>query len=124
MTETEELLHKLWTKAVGTPGYDKSEWKALRRAIDEPIERIEAIPEDAALVVVTVDVGNLPRERWSNYAINIAEPFKEKFEGRTLVLPKNITVEALNQFGILEKLADLMPDVAAMLAIPKPEPKK
>ena len=23
------LLHRLWTKAVGTPDYDKSEWKEL-----------------------------------------------------------------------------------------------
>lgn len=28
---SDELLHHLWTKAVGTPGYDKSEWKALER---------------------------------------------------------------------------------------------
>lgn len=24
-----ELLHRLWSKAVGTPGYDKEEWKRL-----------------------------------------------------------------------------------------------
>ena len=24
-----ELLHDLWTKAVGTPGYSKREWQAL-----------------------------------------------------------------------------------------------
>lgn len=27
------LLHTLWTKAVGTPTYDKTEWKALEREI-------------------------------------------------------------------------------------------
>ncbi len=27
------LLHRLWTKAVGTPDYDKSEWKDLEGAI-------------------------------------------------------------------------------------------
>ena len=26
---THHLLHRLWTKAVGTPDYDKREWKEL-----------------------------------------------------------------------------------------------
>jgi hypothetical protein len=29
MTEAQQLLHKLWTKAVGTKGYDKKEWQQL-----------------------------------------------------------------------------------------------
>lgn len=34
-----DLLHTLWSKAVGTPGYDKSEWKQLEsllRDVDKP----------------------------------------------------------------------------------------
>lgn len=34
----DELLHHLWTLAVGTPGYDKREWVELElriRALDE-----------------------------------------------------------------------------------------
>ena len=31
--EADRLMHVLWTKAVGTPGYDKAEWKALEAAI-------------------------------------------------------------------------------------------
>jgi len=27
------LLHRLWTKAVDTPGYDKREWQAMERVI-------------------------------------------------------------------------------------------
>lgn len=27
------LLHRLWTKAVGTPGYDKREWKELEKLL-------------------------------------------------------------------------------------------
>ena len=27
------MLHRLWTKAVGTSDYDKREWKLLERAI-------------------------------------------------------------------------------------------
>ncbi len=27
-------LHLLWTKAVGTPGYDKKEWQKLEAAIN------------------------------------------------------------------------------------------
>lgn len=27
------LLHRLWTRAVGTPGYDKAEWMAVERLI-------------------------------------------------------------------------------------------
>jgi hypothetical protein len=30
-----ELLHALWTKAAGAPGYDKEQWKALERALYE-----------------------------------------------------------------------------------------
>ena len=33
--ETHRLLHVLWTKAVGTPDYDKREWKALEQAIED-----------------------------------------------------------------------------------------
>ncbi len=29
-----QLFHKLWTKAVGTDGYNKSEWKQLERMIE------------------------------------------------------------------------------------------
>ena len=32
-TIADGLLHRLWTKAVGTEGYDKEEWKALEREI-------------------------------------------------------------------------------------------
>jgi len=28
-----ELLHTLWTKAVGTPDYDKHEWQALEMVL-------------------------------------------------------------------------------------------
>ncbi len=29
----DRLMHELWTKAVGTPGYDKQKWRALEAAI-------------------------------------------------------------------------------------------
>jgi hypothetical protein len=29
------LFHTLWTKAVGTPEYDKAEWKLLRDLIED-----------------------------------------------------------------------------------------
>lgn len=29
----DHLLHHLWTKAVGTPGYVKAEWVEMERAI-------------------------------------------------------------------------------------------
>lgn len=32
-SETYYLLHRLWTKAVGTPGYVKKEWQALEAAL-------------------------------------------------------------------------------------------
>lgn len=32
--EAHRLLHKLWTKAVGTPGYEKSEWRELERHVE------------------------------------------------------------------------------------------
>ena len=30
-----QLLHRLWTRAVGTPGYDKADWKRLELLLDE-----------------------------------------------------------------------------------------
>lgn len=35
MTEAQALLHRLWTKAVNTPDYNKREWQALQRFVDE-----------------------------------------------------------------------------------------
>ena len=32
-TELDATLHRLWTRAVGTPEYDKEEWKSLERGI-------------------------------------------------------------------------------------------
>ena len=36
--ESNTFLHRLWSKAVGTPSYDKEEWKALERCIFELIK--------------------------------------------------------------------------------------
>lgn len=33
MNPTEELFHRLWTKAVGTSDYEKNEWLALEKAL-------------------------------------------------------------------------------------------
>lgn len=30
VTRTDQMFHRLWTRAVGQPGYDKAEWQALR----------------------------------------------------------------------------------------------
>lgn len=40
------VLHTLWTKAVGTPGYRKEEWKQLSSAIDRLITdgRLDRLP--------------------------------------------------------------------------------
>ena len=87
--------------------------------MNDLITRIEAIPEDAALVVITVKTGNITSAQWDKYATKIGKPFKEKFEGRIIILPDSITVEALDEFGILEKLAEISPDVVGkMLARP------
>lgn len=32
--DTHRAFHDLWSKAVGTPDYDKSEWRRLGNAID------------------------------------------------------------------------------------------
>jgi len=34
-SEVHLLLHRLWTRAVGTPGYVKADWKALALVLDE-----------------------------------------------------------------------------------------
>ena len=41
--KTDTLLHALWTKAVGTDGYDKDQWMALERLIWEPHENREGV---------------------------------------------------------------------------------
>jgi hypothetical protein len=33
--EQHELLHRLWSRAVGTPDYHKADWKALERILDD-----------------------------------------------------------------------------------------
>lgn len=40
MTERlHELLHNLWTKAVGTPNYNKKLWIELQQILDELLNR-------------------------------------------------------------------------------------
>lgn len=46
-----ELLHELWTKAVGTPGYSKSLWKKLDKAIVESVSKPEPEMKNSGLVV-------------------------------------------------------------------------
>ncbi len=48
----QEALHKLWTKAVGTKGYVKAEWKELSKAIDDMQTTLEREHEaDVAAVI-------------------------------------------------------------------------
>lgn len=53
--EIHHLLHTLWTKAVGTADYDKSEWKRLSAFIYEHIKpdgllnRNRQVPADPIL---------------------------------------------------------------------------
>jgi hypothetical protein len=35
-----EKLHRLWTKAVGTPDYDKKEWQALEVVVMDLVARL------------------------------------------------------------------------------------
>lgn len=37
-------LHKLWTAAVGTPGYNKQAWQALEKAISDLARATEGRP--------------------------------------------------------------------------------
>ena len=36
--KTDNLFHRLWTKAVGTKDYDKKEWQELERRIWKNVE--------------------------------------------------------------------------------------
>jgi len=51
-----DLLHRLWTKAVGTPEYIKAEWRAMERLIRSLDER------DALLMEVLRTRSSLPVE--------------------------------------------------------------
>lgn len=33
--EVHMLLHRLWTRAVGTPDYNKADWKVLERLLED-----------------------------------------------------------------------------------------
>ena len=35
INEARKLFHELWTKEVGTPGYDKKKWMDLQAALQE-----------------------------------------------------------------------------------------
>jgi hypothetical protein len=37
--ELNKVFHELWTRDVGTPGYDKSKWKKLDNMISELLRR-------------------------------------------------------------------------------------
>ncbi len=47
MTEQDQVraaLHRLWTKAVGQPGYDKEEWKLLERLVEHLLATARGLP--------------------------------------------------------------------------------
>jgi hypothetical protein len=48
-------FHTLWGKAVGTPDYDKNEWKLLQKLIDELYQ--------AQLDALHAAVGVVPKKR-------------------------------------------------------------
>lgn len=37
------ILHELWTKAVGTPGYDKKKWQELEKLVWEGLRAIDIL---------------------------------------------------------------------------------
>jgi len=43
----ENMLHKLWTKAVGTEGYDKKLWMELERLIHKEILKPDSATDSA-----------------------------------------------------------------------------
>lgn len=46
-----ELLHHLWTKAVGTPGYVKSDWQRLEAEI-YILERVAMAARESGKIVL------------------------------------------------------------------------
>lgn len=62
-----EVLHKLWTMAVGAPGYDKRLWLALERAWIER-SRLKAEPEPKPESRITVE-----QPRTLTYHIEVLE---------------------------------------------------
>ena len=86
---------------------------ALKTSLDQAVE---AIPEDAAFIVITIKGNVKTQDAFVKYAEKFAEPFKEKFEGRIFMIPDNVSIKALNDFGMLERLAELSPEIAKILS--------
>lgn len=49
--ETRRLLHVLWTKAVGTPNYEKPQWMRLERLLEE----LDSVVKDAVEILTFLD---------------------------------------------------------------------
>lgn len=53
-------LHTLWTKAVGTEGYNKAEWKALERKLVRALAEVERLRDENARLRAAAGRGGRP----------------------------------------------------------------
>lgn len=63
MHPVQQLFHRLWTKAVGTRGYDKEEWKELRKLVDEHVRQRQQMAVKASAVDVRLVIREVAMSR-------------------------------------------------------------
>lgn len=84
------------------------------------IKEVERIEKGAFAIVLTVNVQGMSHEQWCDYASFVLKSFKKDFpDTHFIVVPdQQVRVEALNEIGVLKKLAGMSPEFARLLAKP------
>lgn len=118
---TNELFHRLWSKAVGTPDYEKAEWKELEHHLLSPLrEARDATP--APWLDWPTEPG-----LWAAWHLKEPKPIyvrAESFQGRILVDSFG-SDEGLyeNEGWLFQRLhCELPPPPAPAAAVPSPPP--
>ena len=84
------------------------------------MNKIEKIDKDIVALVITVDRGGMGAAEWSRQAQRNGEVFKKMFPDlKVIVIPDTVTVESFDAFGVIEKLSEVSPDIAKLLADPQ-----
>lgn len=87
--EIHYLLHELWTKAVGTPGYDKSRWLELERILKAQCQlqtEVEAVLQMLGGAVVHVREGGGPEDLAQSLAVSVARLQKDHEDMRQRII--------------------------------------
>lgn len=83
---------------------------------------LKKIDGGAVALVVTLPRSGMSEEQWVRTAKTVVNQVESTIpDMKVLVVPDEIKIESMNKFGIIEKLVEICPDVATMLARPNNE---